>query len=478
MPYVPVPLGGIDRGETIRALFDLDSWLLGTCPAAGVLLEDARTTFWGVMAMAGVGGGPAPTGERVYHLPSSAVNPRRRPYRSPSVAPSLPDRLPPLGEKDEEKIVKAILTGISEQYGIGVNLNPSLERGLLTPVSDTVTGRVIVVGASHMCRMIDSASLDFISLAHSGFKPTNDGIDNVVKKIEKLGVNASDTVVLDLISNVAYMGTDKDGLPTPSIRGGDGRYHVTGTLTTAPPTTLKKNLECCNLIADNIRMANVILICPVPRYVSEKCCNNPAHIENHSNADFDEEISEYQEQHRRVLVGWATARGLDFSVMDPTAIVNPTEPLLRNRTTSGGDSIWCSGDPVHLSRGAYEDLAMAVQEAHECSDEEGVSASHTSGSGRQMPVSGSGSSSSAYGSGKRRTPDAVVTIPETPKRGRYTRSAATAGWLCGVSSRGHGASANSGNRGANRDRARSARGYRGQGGHWAKKGRGFHGRRW
>jgi hypothetical protein len=172
------------------------------------------------MAKAGVGGGFAPTGERVYHLPSSTVNPRRRPYRSPSVTPSLPDRLPPMGEEDEKKIVKEILVGISGQYGIGLNCNPSLELGVLTPVSDPVTGRVIVVGASHMCRMTDSVSLEFISLAYPGFKPTKDGIENVVKKIENLGITASDTVVLDLISNTAFMGTDKDGLPTPSIKGG------------------------------------------------------------------------------------------------------------------------------------------------------------------------------------------------------------------------------------------------------------------
>jgi hypothetical protein len=111
VPYVPVPLGGIDGGEAIRALFDLDSWLLGTCPTAGALLEGARSAFWGVMARAGVGGGSAPTGERIYHLPSSTVNPRRRPYRSPSVTPSLPDRLPPLGEEDERTLVREIWSG-------------------------------------------------------------------------------------------------------------------------------------------------------------------------------------------------------------------------------------------------------------------------------------------------------------------------------------------------------------------------------
>jgi hypothetical protein len=76
------------------------------------------------------------------------------------------------------------------------------------------------------------------------------------------------------------------------------------------------------------------------------------------------------------------------------------------------------------------DLAMAVQEAHEGADVEGESASVSSGTGHTMPGSGSGSRSSAYGTEKRRTPDAVVTmsIPGTTKRGRYTRPPATAGW--------------------------------------------------
>jgi hypothetical protein len=255
-------------------------------------------------------------------------------------------------------------------------------------------------------------------------------------------------------------------------------------LTTSPPTTLKKSLEGCSGIVDNIRMANVILICPVPRYVLEKCCNDPSHIENHSNVDFDEEISEYQEQHRRVLVGWATSKGLDFTVMDPTAIVNPTEPLLRNRTTSGGTSIWCTGDPVHLSQDAYRDLAMAVQEAHDGADAEGDSASLAGGTGRRFQCSGSGSGShgSSFASEKRRIPDAVVTLPTpvTPKRGRYTRPPVAAGWLRGVSSRGHGASANSYSRGMGVGRGRSggAHGHRGQIGHWPKRGRSSYGRRW
>ncbi len=484
VPYVPVPLGGIENGEVIRALFDLDSWLLNTCSAAGALLEGARSAFWGVIARAGVGGGSASTGRRTYHLPSSAVNPRRRPFTSPAVVPPLPGRVPPLGEEDKKTIVRELLVGVAGQYGVGINCNPSLERGMVTPVSDNVTGRIIVVGASHMCRMTESVSMNFISLAYPGFRPTKDGVENVVEKLENITVTENDTVVMDLISNVAFMGTDKDGLPTPSIRGGDGKYHVPGVLTTAPPTTLKKNLEACNAIADRIKIANVILICPTPRYVHEKCCNDPAHIENHSNTDFDEEIAEYQEQHRRVLGGWATARGLDFCVMDPTAIVNPTEPLLRHHVTSGGASIWCSGDPVHLSLDAYRDLAMAVQEAHEGTAMAGGSASDCSDNVRRRTSSGSGSCNTVLGMGKKRVPDAVVTLtaPGYPKRGRFSRPPATAGWLRGVATKGRGNSAQNldGGRGRslNRGRRGRPRGQRGHYGFGVNKGRGYFGRKW
>jgi hypothetical protein len=36
--YVPVPLGGIEDGATLRALFDLDSWIRGTCLNPGAQL--------------------------------------------------------------------------------------------------------------------------------------------------------------------------------------------------------------------------------------------------------------------------------------------------------------------------------------------------------------------------------------------------------------------------------------------------------
>jgi hypothetical protein len=53
------------------------------------------------------------------------------------------------------------------------------------------------------------------------------------------------------------MGTDVSGLPSPAVRAGDGRYHIPGSLTTAPPTILKKVLEVCNTLVEKIKQSNV-----------------------------------------------------------------------------------------------------------------------------------------------------------------------------------------------------------------------------
>jgi hypothetical protein len=45
-----------------------------------------------------------------------------------------------------------------------------------------------------------------------------------------------DTVVIDSMSNTAFLGTDEDGLPIPAEKSvGDGRYHLNGDLQLAPP---------------------------------------------------------------------------------------------------------------------------------------------------------------------------------------------------------------------------------------------------
>ncbi len=207
-------------------------------------------------------------------------------------------------------------------------------------------------------------------------------------------------------------------------------------------------LEACGPIIDPIGSASVLLVVPIPRYITGKCCADPKHIENFERVDFEDDLLEAQEQHRRILATWGAGCGLNFDIIDPSAIVHPMEPLLRRRLTSGGAPLWCQGDPVHLSPEAYRDLAGAITEPGDGSD------------------FGAPSVSSAE-STKRKIPDSVVTKTVIPnaKRGKMANRAFKAGWLTGTppthSSSGAGRSWH--------ERGRGKRGASRGGGRWTPR---------
>ena len=58
----------------------------------------------------------------------------------------------------------------------------------------------------------------------------SDTVSLITEKITELNLSANDALVLDIFSNMAFMGTDPDGLPARPHRGTDGRFHITGHL--------------------------------------------------------------------------------------------------------------------------------------------------------------------------------------------------------------------------------------------------------
>ncbi len=109
-------------------------------------------------------------------------------------------------------------------------------------------------------------------------------------------------------------------------------------------------------------LSRVVLVCPTPCYIRVKCCNNSEHIENFESPDYGDDLIDHQEQHRWLLGGggWGSAIGLNFDILDTTAVVSPVDPSLCCRLTRSGTSIRCERDGVHLSREVYMDVASAI----------------------------------------------------------------------------------------------------------------------
>jgi hypothetical protein len=197
----------------------------------------------------------------------------------------------------EARLVGAILKNLRESYGVKINVSPSFERGMATLVETGTESRIIMIGASHMCRTAEFLP-SCVNLAYPGFRLEKDKISNVENELKKLNIGEGDTVVLDLLSNAAFIGTDDDGLPTPASRAGDGSYHIIGSLTTSPPTALKRALSNCNSPCGVLSGSKVLLVCPIPRYVTKGCCEDLTHVTNISGPEYDDELLDFQDQHR------------------------------------------------------------------------------------------------------------------------------------------------------------------------------------
>jgi hypothetical protein len=291
--------------------------------------------------------------------------------------------------------------------------------------------RTVLVGASHMKRLWEVMGPHTVTLAFPGFRPKEKIILEITNKLVELNLGKDDTVILDLLSNSVFMGTDSNGLPTKALRAEDGSYHIVGSLAIAPASVTKKILAGCSTLAKVLKGTGTVLISPIPRYVYSKCCENPDHVDNFEDSERDEEIVLGLEGVKKIMHGWAMEHNLIYELIDPTQLADPPDLGLRARTTVAGHGLWRRDNPIHLTAEAYGDLAATVRD--------------TVLSG---PVTNSVSASGSDKDGrKRRVPESIVTRQpkHQPKRGRGAVPLRTAGWLLGKiepdgrgGARGHG----------------------------------------
>ncbi len=90
----------------------------------------------------------------------------------------------------------------------------------------------------------------------------------------------------------------------------------------------------------------MVLVAPIPRYITKKCCEDSSHTENYKCDDFEFEIVSGIESHKRLLESWAHEHSLNYVLVDSTELADPAEPILRNRTTREGIPLWSNWDPV------------------------------------------------------------------------------------------------------------------------------------
>jgi hypothetical protein len=275
-----------------------------------------------------------------------------------------------------------------------------------------------------MCKTATFLPKDSVCLAEPGFVATPTSSARISQRLRNFVPGSDDTVVLDLLSNTAFVGADSAGMPTQPVKGGDGMHHILGSLTAAPTSVVKRALQAAVSVIEVAKGASFILVAPTPRYITKKCCNNPDHIDNFGDNNYEKEIMEGIDQHIQSINSWATDLGIDHYILDPVSSGDSFVDTLRGRTSTCGETLWCSDDPVHLTQSGYRDIAEAIRGLKDLID----------GKDECADDGPEGSVSSESSTSKRARLDSVVTRPVEPpsRRGNgNNRAYRVASWLQG-----------------------------------------------
>jgi hypothetical protein len=190
----------------------------------------------------------------------------------------------------------------------------------------------VPIGASNLGKIAKAATENghmVVDLTSSGWTHKPGKIEKICETLEKLNMTEFDTVVIDPISNSAYLGTDEDGLPIPAeISDEDGRYHLHGDLQHSPPPSAFKNcMKQMEKVLAFVGGAKVFFIIPLPRYVLSACCKDTSHVSNRLSGELAAEFSGAEKSlQEAATIGERTGKARLLNILSSLV---PASPYLR-----------------------------------------------------------------------------------------------------------------------------------------------------
>jgi hypothetical protein len=217
-----------------------------------------------------------------------------------------------------------------------------------------------MIGASHTRRISDSSAASWIKLIKGLPRWTSDEstVTDIIAALSLAGLSEKDCVYLDLFSNKTFLGTDERGLPAEPEQDEEGAWHLHGTLDVAPGRSLQRIARMAADLVAAAGPATAIVSLPLATYVVMLCCNDESHVDNFGARDFETTLRAGVAAVREVLESALLGSNKTIIYLDPHTVFSGDN--LRDLTASGGESIWCEEDGVHLTPAAYADLMAAI----------------------------------------------------------------------------------------------------------------------
>jgi hypothetical protein len=313
-------------------------------------------------------GGPAARGGGADHasntnkhlaLPIGIRNSRKGFFNAGKLT-GLPNSLQGLGAQEEQGILRCLAEETNKYYCLNIDENVVVSRGTGAPENDANTGRVFLVGSSHLHRIATSpAAAKIPKLVSDMPRWATDGsaLSSVAEMLSTAEIKENDLVILDLFSNMIFSGSDDLGNPQPAFKEG-GKFHLTGYVDISPTPKVRRMAASAGKLAESAGRGKIVFVLPLPRYVVEGCCKNEDHCANRLHADYEEVLRSASTTVEAAITREMAATNISFTIWDPTSTF--AGDTLRGLRSGNGASIWRGDDPMHLTDAAYADQGGAM----------------------------------------------------------------------------------------------------------------------
>jgi hypothetical protein len=362
IPFIPIPLAGTDNPTLIRRMVDTSLWLES--------LDQYCLSSYHTSLRKLITDSFGPANRTVHYMSELSLPATLDTYDTKNVMlpgwQNLPAALAVLTAKKEHELVTCLLKDVNSVFYTGLDENPNLSRSASRPLSKvsqekkkTSTEATLTVGGSNATRLAEALAnlgIDSYKLATPGWKLNKENAEKIVTDLKEIleTIPKDAPVIFFCMDNTVFKVATAEGELTNISKcvAEDDGFHINGSLVVAPDFFIRTQIDLLRTLVSYCEGHTVLIMCPVPRYATFRCCDDPSHCTN-----FDDP------SYLSTLIGDLARVKISITKGIPEATAVDTLEVLigqGSKTMEAKEEVvkscW-SQDPVHANLHAYFKLA-------------------------------------------------------------------------------------------------------------------------
>jgi hypothetical protein len=369
IPFVPLPMAGTSNPTLIRRMMDAALWLQSLDQFC---LNSYHDSLRKLISESASLSNRASFHDSEYSIPATLDSYDTKNVLCPGWQ-GLPAALEPLTSEKEKKLVTCLIKDVNDVFFTGLDGNPDFSRKASRPmkkekkntVPDQISGTLTIGGsnANKTAEALSNLGIDSYKLASSGWKLTKEKVATLIPDLKEVIEQIPDSapIILFCLDNTCFKVATADGELTNISKcvAEDDGYHINGDLVVAPEFFIKGQAALLKQLIANCGSHIIYILCPVPRFITFRCCDDPAHCTNFANPDYLSTIlTDLKKVRETVAKEIPAAR-----VVDTLELMMGSDKK-DDRSKEEAVRVHWSTDPVHANLHSYYKLASNLLDLH------------------------------------------------------------------------------------------------------------------